>query len=302
MISGKDSSTITEFDFLNYVFGRQVNLLLALNSPDEAAKHAFHYVPYMVNRMEIQLLNKGVTGPQSPPPAADPMLFWKNQIASTPKKSNYGTEFEEISIQKDDKDLSDTLRTTEDNGTDSSAVAVNSNAQDTQSLNGVSNSLTDQVQPSIELQKERLKQDLTEQQQQQILPIQSHSYFDFSKFEVRDFQRFIFIHVWGFCASMSIVEACQKKAFDTDSETLKQLCKILGDLYSFAQFQLHLVCKLFGLSIFWEHFRFSENTARVAPIMPIIAENKEKLLSFSSNYEGLFAMCCLSNHVKLLIV
>lgn len=211
-------------------------LLLALQSPDESAKHAFNYVPYMVNRLEILWLKKGVTGDQAPPPSAEPTPQFK-LLAPTVQKKGNANDFEEISFSADDaskamkKNASfDDVSALDDKVADNVPITPTDNTIDANSSSN-NNPTTPQDKP-VEVVAQPL----------QAAPIQTRKYLDFAKFTALDFQKFIFIHVWGFCASMSVVEACQKKAFELDTDTLRRLCKSLGDLYSFSQFQVRDTC------------------------------------------------------------
>lgn len=104
-----------------------------------------------------------------------------------------------------------------------------------------------QTRTRSKTQTEPQKQQQQQQQQQHQEEDEDYAYV----------VNYAYIHFWGFCAAICVVEACQKRAFDADPDTLMTLCKILGDLYIFAQYRLQVLCKLFGLQLQWESFRVS---------------------------------------------
>ncbi|KAL0486671.1 trafficking protein particle complex subunit [Acrasis kona] len=50
------STTISEFDFYNYVFARQIQLFFKMNNPYEAAVHTKEFIPHMVHEMQVHML------------------------------------------------------------------------------------------------------------------------------------------------------------------------------------------------------------------------------------------------------
>jgi hypothetical protein len=62
------NTDVTEFDFYNYVFARQIQLFFKMNNPYEAAVHTKQFIPDMVSEMESHMLPTGMTGESSPAP------------------------------------------------------------------------------------------------------------------------------------------------------------------------------------------------------------------------------------------
>jgi len=294
---------------------------LALKKPDEAARMAQSYIPYMVNMMEIQMLKKGATvvGNQ---PLFRPSVMQK--VASRSRLENINVskspstpDFVEVSINANNNNnnnasASDPTPPSPSNANASSspsgsnAVAVN-NANNAAALlqQAAATSLPatpklEQPNPSTQFADSNSSlpppppkvviHDVDLSDDTPVLLQAEVKQFDFSKFSESDWQKYLFIHIWGLCAAHFIATACQKPAIALENDQLKQLCSDLGDLFSFARFQLQLLCKAFGLQTSWDNFNPTGDAAlnqqNHSYVIPQELRNTpEKLLVYTSTYE-----------------